>query len=129
MISVGGLKHWSSSHWDGLSLFSLKRRFVSVSWGMVESVFREAYIFQPATKWTVRNVPWQWFTFIPFDINSYQKKKKKKMSCITIHSRFFFSSRVLTAILSIDNKFEKKNKKIIYINFSLWLTILAFYRF
>lgn len=80
---------------------------------MVESVFREAYIFQPATKWTVKNVPWQWFTFIPFDINSYQKKKKKKnvLHYDTPIPLRFFSSRVLTAILSIDNKFEKKKTK------------------
>lgn len=107
MISVGGLKHWSSSHWDGLSLFSLKRRFVSVSWGMVESVFREAYIFQPATKWTVKNVSWQWFTFI-IHYFWYKFLSKKRFTLRYTYSPIFFSSRAY-AILSIDNKNNNNN--------------------
>lgn len=107
MISVGGLKHWSSSHWDGLSLFSLKRRFVSVSWGMVESVFREAYIFQPATKWTVKNVSWQWFTFI-IHYFWYKFLSKKRFTLRYTYSPRFFSSRAY-AILSIDNKNNNNN--------------------
>ena len=86
---------------------------------MVESVFREAYIFQPATKWTVRNVPWQWFTFIPFDINSYQKKKKKKkkgtkekkflleLNSAEIQNKF----RPLADHRSEEKKKKKKKKK------------------